>query len=72
MQLRATPQSNSQPLKNACGSSSVASHRETTQEQNHTKKTLKGKSYQLELPAPVVGVLDATVCPQGSDGWQVV
>lgn len=29
-------------------------------------------SYQLELPAPVIGILNATVFPQGFYSWKVL
>lgn len=37
-------------------------------------KTHSGEamSYQLEFPAPIVGILDAAVLPQGPDGRKVL
>lgn len=74
MQLCATPQSKSTMQKGVRKQLgwrfTEKQHRnQITQRQ---LKTLKANSYQLELPAPVVRVLDATVCPQGSDGRKVV
>lgn len=36
------------------------------------KTTEAHKSYQLELSAPVVRVLDTTVRPESSYGWEIL
>lgn len=39
----------------------------------HTVQTLGNPvTHQLELSAAVIGILDALVSPQSTDGWQVV
>lgn len=41
--------------------------------QTHSIKTTEThKSYQLELSAPVVRVLDTTVRPESSYGWEIL
>lgn len=59
------------PPKPLCCHLLLSASAHTVYVQRASKATVCS-THQLELPAPIVSVLDALVGPQGPDGWQVV